>query len=63
MAPNGPSQEQVITAALYDGNVDTASVGFVETHGTGTAIGDPMEVRPQASAGLIDWWGLWAVED
>ena len=44
MAPNGPSQQAVIRAALRDGGVEAHEVAYVETHGTGTALGDPMEV-------------------
>jgi acyl transferase domain-containing protein/SAM-dependent methyltransferase len=44
-APNGPSQEAVIKAALLNGRVDRHSVSFIETHGTGTALGDPIEVQ------------------
>ena len=44
MAPNGPSQEAVIKAALRDGGVEPHEVSYVETHGTGTGLGDPMEV-------------------
>ena len=43
-APNGPSQEAVIRAALLDGGVRADQVGYVETHGTGTRLGDPMEL-------------------
>ena len=41
-APNGPSQEAVIRSAMR--SVSAESVAYVETHGTGTALGDPMEV-------------------
>ncbi len=44
-APNGPSQEAVIREALANGNVRPDQIGFVETHGTGTALGDPIEVQ------------------
>ncbi|MFD2764838.1 SDR family NAD(P)-dependent oxidoreductase [Micromonospora eburnea] len=43
-APNGRAQEQVITAALTDAGVAGAAVDFLEAHGTGTSLGDPIEV-------------------
>ena len=44
-APNGPSQESVIKAALKDAGLDAFQIGYVETHGTGTSLGDPIEVQ------------------
>ena len=44
-APNGPSQQAVVAQALKNAGVKPADVSFVETHGTGTALGDPIEVR------------------
>src|SRR5690606_6498215 len=44
-APNGLSQQKVIRAALHNAGVDPADVGYVETHGTGTPLGDPIEVE------------------
>jgi len=43
-APNGPSQEEVIQIALDDAGVSATDVEYIETHGTGTALGDPIEV-------------------
>ncbi|MBI3444518.1 MAG: polyketide synthase dehydratase domain-containing protein [Magnetospirillum sp.] len=36
-------QTDVMTAALAQSGFDPASIGYVECHGTGTAIGDPRE--------------------
>jgi microcystin synthetase protein McyD len=47
-APNGLSQREVIRQALADARADAATVSFVETHGTGTALGDPIEVEALA---------------
>jgi len=44
-APNGPSQIQVIRDALKHAQISPADVGFVETHGTGTPLGDPIEMQ------------------
>nr|AOG74797.1 polyketide synthase [Byssovorax cruenta] len=44
-APNGPSQEAVIRRALMQAGVSPSAVGYVETHGTGTPLGDPIEVQ------------------
>jgi len=43
-APNGPSQAECIRAALRESKQDPAEVVFTELHGTGTALGDPIEV-------------------
>ena len=42
-APNALAQQDVITRALRSSDVLASSVNFVETHGTGTSLGDPIE--------------------
>ena len=42
--PNGPSQQTVIRQALKQGNVKPDQVSYIEAHGTGTSLGDPIEV-------------------
>lgn len=43
-APNGPSQQQVIRAAMAAGETTAAQLDILEMHGTGTGLGDPIEV-------------------
>ena len=42
-APNAPAQRDVIARALWAADVSAGSVNLVETHGTGTPLGDPIE--------------------
>ncbi|MDX2682008.1 type I polyketide synthase [Streptomyces soliscabiei] len=42
-APNGLAQQRVIRQALANAQVTAADVDVVETHGTGTTLGDPIE--------------------
>ena len=43
--PNTPGLEQVMEAALADAGVDPLDVDFIEAHGTGTTVGDPIELN------------------
>mmetsp|Transcript_12481 Transcript_12481/g.35540 ORF Transcript_12481/g.35540 Transcript_12481/m.35540 type:complete len:830 (-) Transcript_12481:158-2647(-) len=43
-APHGPSQQECIRQSLREANLVAAEVMLGECHGTGTALGDPIEV-------------------
>ena len=44
-APNGEAQQAVIRAALANAKLKPEDISYLETHGTGTALGDPIEVQ------------------
>jgi len=44
-APNGPAQEAVIREALARARIKPREVGYIEAHGTGTQLGDPLEMQ------------------
>jgi acyl transferase domain-containing protein/acyl carrier protein len=48
-APSGLAQQAVIRRAIENGRVEGERVSYVETHGTGTALGDPIEVEALAA--------------
>ncbi|NJL59495.1 MAG: type I polyketide synthase, partial [Desulfobacteraceae bacterium] len=44
-APNALSQKEVISKALENANISPDDVSYIEAHGTGTRLGDPIEAR------------------
>jgi myxalamid-type polyketide synthase MxaB len=46
--PNGLAQQELLRRALDSARVDPAEIDFVETHGTGTQLGDPIDVEALA---------------
>ena len=49
-APNPKSQTKVIRQALERAGVEPADVAYLEAHGTGTELGDPVEIQAAAAA-------------
>jgi 3-oxoacyl-(acyl-carrier-protein) synthase/thioesterase domain-containing protein/acyl carrier protein len=49
-APGPAGQSEVICDALDLAGVPAADIGYMEAHGTGTALGDPIEVHALAAA-------------
>ncbi|WP_437308124.1 type I polyketide synthase [Sorangium sp. So ce388] len=48
--PNGAAQEALIRTALEGAQVKPNQVGYIEAHGTGTALGDPIEMLALSAA-------------
>ncbi|MFK0251565.1 type I polyketide synthase [Amycolatopsis azurea] len=48
-APNGAAQRQLLATALADAGLTPDEVDVVETHGTGTKLGDPIEAGALAA--------------
>ena len=52
-APNVDGQSAVVAEALQAAGVDPSEISYIEAHGTGTPLGDPIEI-----AALNDAYGL-----
>ncbi len=44
MSPSEHAQSEVILKAIENAQIDSLSISYIETHGTGTKIGDPIEI-------------------
>ncbi|GLI04439.1 hypothetical protein YDYSG_04690 [Paenibacillus tyrfis] len=49
-APNPKAQTALLKTAYAKANIDPATVSFIEAHGTGTPLGDPIEINALKSA-------------
>ena len=47
--PNTPALEQVIETALSQAGIPPSEVDYLEAHGTGTTVGDPIEINAVSS--------------
>ncbi|GFG67672.1 putative polyketide synthase [Mycobacterium kubicae] len=48
--PNGVAQQRVIAEALKRAGLAPGDIGYLEAHGTGTSLGDPIEVQAAGAA-------------
>ncbi len=44
-SPNPKAQAELIKAALTDADVKPETISYIEAHGTGTSLGDPIEIN------------------
>lgn len=58
MAPLAPGQTDVISRAWQDASLDPRTLGYIETHGTGTSVGDPTEIKGLRAALPSDLQGV-----
>ena len=49
-APSAPAQAELLTRIYRDFRIDPSTIDYVECHGTGTRLGDPMEVTALTDA-------------
>ncbi|WP_077801505.1 beta-ketoacyl synthase N-terminal-like domain-containing protein [Streptomyces sp. JHA26] len=45
IVPNPAAQAEVVAEALRDAGLDPADIGYLEAHGAGTELGDPIEIE------------------
>ncbi len=50
LAPSVSGQADVVAEAISVANVDAQTISYVETHGTGTLVGDPIEIAALTQA-------------
>ncbi len=60
-APNPQAQAELITDAYRKAGIDPATVGYIEAHGTGTELGDPLEIQGLTTA-FTELYAEWGKE-
>ncbi len=58
MVPNPKAQAELVAMAIEKAGIDPRSIGYIEAHGTGTELGDPVEI-----AGLTEAFQSHPVEE
>lgn len=43
--PNPNAQAELIGSSISKAGIDPSTIGYIEAHGTGTSLGDPIEIR------------------
>lgn len=56
--PNPKAQEKLVSKALSQVDMDARTLGYIEAHGTGTELGDPIEIT-----GLTNAFEAYGVEN
>jgi amino acid adenylation domain-containing protein len=58
-APSVDSQKELLVAAYDEAKIDPDSLGYIEVHGTGTSLGDPIEINAlkEAFQSIYKKWG------
>lgn len=59
-SPNPNAQAELLYKAYEKAGIDPTTVGYIETHGTGTQLGDPIEINAlnKAFSMLYEKWKL-----
>ncbi len=50
MSPNSSSQQELIYSLYQQKNININQIAYIESHGTGTSIGDPIEIKALTGA-------------
>lgn len=49
-APDAKAQEELLKSAFKDADINPRSISYIEAHGTGTKLGDPIEIKGLTNA-------------